>query len=62
MVAWWDPQSFSNRAHAVSDPAEIDFDPPEVQAAFDYAMNNIGGGLNDLRATSLVDAVRKSLA
>ncbi|WP_406731296.1 serine hydrolase domain-containing protein [Streptomyces sp. NBC_01794] len=157
VAAWRDPESFSNRAYAVTDPAEIDFDSPEVQAAelpasngistahglarmyaaligevdgvrlltsetlasatkeqasgkdqvmlipsrfssgymlptetnpmigpnsfghtgrggslgfadpehgiaFGYAMNNIIGGHNDLRATSLVDAVRKSLA
>ncbi|MBZ6290979.1 beta-lactamase family protein [Streptomyces olivaceus] len=156
VAAWRDPQSFSNRAYAVTDPAAIDFDSPEVQAAelpasngigtahglarmyaaligevdgvrllasetlasatreqangkdqvmlipsrfssgymlptetnpmigpnsfghtgrggslgfadpehgiaFGYAMNNIIGGLDDLRATSLVDAVRKSL-
>ncbi|MEU6817824.1 serine hydrolase domain-containing protein [Streptomyces sp. NPDC046860] len=157
VAAWRDPESFSNRAYAVTDPAAIDFDSPEVQAAelpasngigtahglarmyaaligevdgvrlltsetlasatkeqasgkdqvmlipsrfssgymlptetnpmigsnsfghtgrggslgfadpvqgiaFGYAMNNIVGGLDDLRATSLVDAVRKSLA
>ncbi|MDI9883844.1 serine hydrolase domain-containing protein [Streptomyces sp. HNM0645] len=157
VAAWRDPESFSNRAYAVTDPAAIDFDSPEVQAAelpasngigtahglarmyaaligevdgvrllasetlasatkeqasgkdqvmlipsrfstgymlptetnpmigpnsfghtgrggslgfadpehgiaFGYAMNNIIGGLDDLRATSLVDAVRKSLA
>ncbi|MFD3651587.1 serine hydrolase domain-containing protein [Streptomyces cyaneofuscatus] len=157
VAAWRDPESFSNRAYAVTDPAEIDFDSPKVQAAelpasngistahglarmyaaligevdgvrlltsetlasatkeqaggkdqvmlvpsrfssgymlptetnpmigpnsfghtgrggslgfadpehgiaFGYAMNNIIGGPNDLRATSLVDAVRKSLA
>ncbi|MFF6926496.1 MULTISPECIES: serine hydrolase domain-containing protein [Streptomyces] len=157
VAAWRDPKSFSNRAYAVTDPAAIDFDSPEVQAAelpasngigtahalarmyaaligevdgvrlltsetlasaakeqasgkdqvmlipsrfssgymlptetnpmigpnsfghtgrggslgfadpeqgiaFGYAMNNIIGGLDDLRATSLVDAVRKSLA
>ncbi|MCX5422506.1 serine hydrolase domain-containing protein [Streptomyces sp. NBC_00078] len=157
VAAWRDPESFSNRAYTVTDPAEIDFDSPEVQAAelpasngistahglarmyaaligevdgvrlltsetlasatkeqasgkdqvmlipsrfssgymlptetnpmvgpnsfghtgrggslgfadpnhgiaFGYAMNNIIGGPNDLRATSLVDAVRKSLA
>ncbi|MFD5257492.1 serine hydrolase domain-containing protein [Streptomyces bobili] len=156
VAAWRDPESFSNRAYAVTDPAEIEFDSPEVQAAelpasngistahglarmyaaligevdgvrlltsetlasatkeqasgkdqvmlipsrfssgymlptetnpmiepssfghtgrggslgfadpehgiaFGYAMNNIIGGPNDLRATSLVDAVRKSL-
>ncbi|MFG3211081.1 serine hydrolase domain-containing protein [Streptomyces tendae] len=157
VAAWRDPESFSNRAYAVTDPASIDFDSSEVQAAelpasngistahglarmyaaligevdgvrlltsetlasatkeqasgkdqvmlipsrfssgymlptetnpmigpnsfghtgrggslgfadpeqgiaFGYAMNNIIGGPNDLRATSLVDAVRKSLA
>ncbi|MBQ0988430.1 beta-lactamase family protein [Streptomyces sp. F63] len=157
VAAWRDPESFSNKAYAVTDPAAIDFDSPEVQAAelpasngigtahglarmyaaligevdgvrlltsetlasatkeqasgkdqvmlipsrfssgymlptetnpmigpnsfghtgrggslgfadpvqgiaFGYAMNNIVGGLDDLRATSLVDAVRKSLA
>ncbi|MFH9576311.1 serine hydrolase domain-containing protein [Streptomyces sp. NPDC017454] len=157
VAAWRDPNSFSNRAYAVTDPAAIDFDSPGVQAAelpasngigtahglarmyaaligkvdgvrlltsetlasatkeqasgkdqvmlitsrfssgymlptetnpmigphsfghtgrggslgfadpehgiaFGYAMNNIIGGPNDLRATSLVDAVRKSLA
>jgi CubicO group peptidase (beta-lactamase class C family) len=157
VAAWRDPESFSNRAYAVTDPAAIDFDSPDVQAAelpssngistahglarmyaaligkvdgvrlltsetlasatkeqasgkdqvmlvpsrfssgymlptetnpmigpnsfghtgrggslgfadpehgiaFGYAMNNIIGGLDDLRATSLVDAVRKSLA
>ncbi|MFJ3342300.1 serine hydrolase domain-containing protein [Streptomyces diastaticus] len=157
VAAWRDPESLSNRAYAVTDPAAIDFDSPEVQAAelpasngigtahalarmyaaligevdgvrlltsetlasaakeqasgkdqvmlipsrfssgymlstetnpmigpnsfghtsrggslgfadpeqgiaFGYAMNNIIGGLDDLRATSLVDAVRKSLA
>ena len=33
VAAWRDPNSFSNRAYAVTDPAEIDFDSPEVQAA-----------------------------
>ncbi|WP_406369457.1 beta-lactamase family protein [Streptomyces sp. NBC_00647] len=157
VAAWRDPESFSNRAYAVTDPAAIDFDSPKVQAAelpssngigtarglarmyaaligevdgvrlltletlasatkeqasgkdqvmlipsrfssgymlptqtnpmtgpsafghtgrggslgfadpehgiaFGYAMNNIIGGADDMRATSLVDAVRKSLA
>ncbi|MFI1438745.1 serine hydrolase domain-containing protein [Streptomyces fructofermentans] len=157
VAAWRDPESFSNRAYAVTDPATIDFDSPKVQAAelpssngigtarglarmyaaligevdgvrlltletldsatkeqasgkdqvmlipsrfssgymlptrtnpmtgpsafghsgrggslgfadpehgiaFGYAMNNIIGGADDMRATSLVDAVRKSLA
>lgn len=157
VAAWRDPESFSNRAYTITDPAAIDFDSPDVQAAelpasngigtahglarmyaaligevdgvrllasdtlasatkeqasgkdqvllipsrfssgymlptetnpligpnsfghtgrggslgfadpehgiaFGYAMNNIIGGLDDLRATSLVDAVRNSLA
>nr|WP_145488013.1 MULTISPECIES: serine hydrolase domain-containing protein [Streptomyces] len=33
VAAWRDPNSFSNRAYAVTDPAQIDFDSPEVQAA-----------------------------
>ncbi|EST29931.1 hypothetical protein M878_19450 [Streptomyces roseochromogenus subsp. oscitans DS 12.976] len=32
VAAWRDPNSFSNRAYAVTDPAQIDFDEPEVQA------------------------------
>lgn len=42
VAAWRDPQSFSNRAYAVTDPAEIDFDSPEVQAAELPASNGIG--------------------
>ncbi len=33
VAAWRDPDSLSNRAFAVTDPAAIDFDAPEVQAA-----------------------------
>ncbi|TDC24289.1 class A beta-lactamase-related serine hydrolase [Streptomyces sp. 8K308] len=40
--AWRDPNSFSNRAYAVTDPSEIDFDSPEVQAAELPASNGIG--------------------
>ncbi|NED19638.1 beta-lactamase family protein [Streptomyces sp. SID9913] len=42
VAAWRDPNSFSNRAYAVTDPAEIDFDSPEVQAAELPASNGIG--------------------
>ncbi|MGR3936459.1 hypothetical protein LCH29_26650, partial [Streptomyces sp. BRA346] len=35
---------------------------PEHGNAFGYAMNNIIGGPNDVRATLLVDAVQMSLA
>ncbi len=37
-----DPDSFSNRAFAVTDPAEIDFGSPEVQAVELPASNGIG--------------------
>ncbi len=40
--AWRDPNSFSNRAFAVTDPAAIDFDSPEVQAAELPSSNGIG--------------------
>ncbi|WP_030219040.1 serine hydrolase domain-containing protein [Streptomyces bikiniensis] len=40
--AWRDPNSFSNRAYAVTDPAAIDFDSPEVQAAELPSSNGIG--------------------
>ncbi|MHB9858581.1 serine hydrolase domain-containing protein [Streptomyces sp. YIM S03343] len=41
VAAWRDPSSFSNRAYAVTDPTEIDFDSPEVQAAELPASNGI---------------------
>jgi len=41
-AAWSDPNSLSNRAFAVTDPAGIDFDAPEVQAAELPASNGIG--------------------
>ncbi|KOV59177.1 serine hydrolase domain-containing protein [Streptomyces sp. MMG1121] len=42
VAAWRDPDSLSNRAYAVTDPAEIDFNSPEVQAAELPASNGIG--------------------
>ncbi|MFC7308448.1 serine hydrolase domain-containing protein [Streptomyces monticola] len=42
VAAWRDPNSFSNRAYMVTDPAAIDFDSPEVQAAELPASNGIG--------------------
>ncbi|MBT2526669.1 beta-lactamase family protein [Streptomyces sp. ISL-99] len=42
VAAWRDPNSFSNRAFAVTDPAVIDFDSPEVQAAELPSSNGIG--------------------
>lgn len=41
VAVWRDPNSFSNRAYAVTDPAEIDFDSPAVQAAELPASNGI---------------------
>ncbi|MFI1092098.1 serine hydrolase domain-containing protein [Streptomyces sp. NPDC020917] len=41
-AAWSDPNSLSNRAFAVTDPAAIDFNVPEVQAAELPASNGIG--------------------
>ncbi|MFF0054927.1 serine hydrolase domain-containing protein [Streptomyces microflavus] len=42
VAAWCDPNSFSNRAYAVTDPAAIDFDSSEVQAAELPSSNGIG--------------------
>ncbi|OII70404.1 serine hydrolase domain-containing protein [Streptomyces sp. CC77] len=42
VAAWRDPNSFSNRAFAVTNPAAIDFDSPEVQAAELPSSNGIG--------------------
>lgn len=42
VAAWSDPGSLSNRAFAITDPADIDFDAPEVQAAELPASNGIG--------------------
>jgi hypothetical protein len=33
VAAWRDPNSLSNRTYAITDPANIDFDSPEVQGA-----------------------------
>ncbi|WP_210585027.1 serine hydrolase domain-containing protein [Streptomyces sp. GESEQ-35] len=41
VAAWRNPKSFSNRAYAVTDPTEIDFDSPEVQAVELPASNGI---------------------
>lgn len=62
VAAWRDPESFSNRAYAVTDPAEIDFDSPAVQAAELPASNGIGTarGLARMYAALIgeVDGVR----
>ncbi|MGI5436772.1 serine hydrolase domain-containing protein [Streptomyces shenzhenensis] len=62
VAAWRDPESFSNRAYAVTDPAAIDFDSPEVQAAELPASNGIGTahGLARMYAALIgeVDGVR----
>ncbi|MFJ4872144.1 serine hydrolase domain-containing protein [Streptomyces sp. NPDC088757] len=42
IAAWRDPNSLSNRAFAVTDPAAIDFDSPQVQAAELPSSNGIG--------------------
>ncbi|MFF5366525.1 serine hydrolase domain-containing protein [Streptomyces sp. NPDC013187] len=42
VAAWRDPNSFSNRAFAVTYPSEIDFNMPEVQAAELPASNGVG--------------------
>ncbi|MEU6351028.1 serine hydrolase domain-containing protein [Streptomyces sp. NPDC047072] len=42
VAAWRDPNSLSNRAFAVTDPTEIDFNSPEVQAAELPSSNGIG--------------------
>ncbi|WP_328749144.1 beta-lactamase family protein [Streptomyces sp. NBC_00285] len=62
VAAWRDPESFSNRAYAVTDPAAIDFDSPKVQAAELPASNGIGTarGLARMYAALIgeVDGVR----
>ena len=62
VAAWRDPNSFSNRAYAVTDPAEIDFDAPAVQAAELPASNGISTarGLARMYAALIgeVDGVR----
>jgi CubicO group peptidase (beta-lactamase class C family) len=42
VAAWRDPSSLSNRAFAVTDPTEIDFNSAEVQAAELPSSNGIG--------------------
>ncbi|MBB5934340.1 serine hydrolase domain-containing protein [Streptomyces zagrosensis] len=42
VAAWSDPHSLSNRAFQVTDPANIDFNSPEVQAAELPSSNGIG--------------------
>jgi CubicO group peptidase (beta-lactamase class C family) len=42
VTAWRDPASLSNRAFAVTDPAQLDFNAPEVQAAELPSSNGIG--------------------
>ncbi|NLU75509.1 beta-lactamase family protein [Streptomyces sp. HNM0575] len=42
VAAWRDPNSFSNRAFQVTNPAEMDFNSPEVQAAELPSSNGIG--------------------
>jgi CubicO group peptidase (beta-lactamase class C family) len=42
VAAWRDPNSLSNRAFAATDPAGIDFNSPEVQAAELPSFNGIG--------------------
>lgn len=62
VAAWRDPNSLSNRAFAVTDPANIDFDSPEVQAAELPSSNGIGTahGLARMYAALIgeVDGVR----
>ncbi|MFD8965754.1 serine hydrolase domain-containing protein [Streptomyces sp. NPDC059568] len=62
VAAMLDPNSLSNRAFAVTDPAEIDFNSPEVQAAELPASNGIGTarGLARMYAALIgeVDGVR----
>ncbi len=62
VAAWRDPNSLSNRVFAVTDPAEIDFNSPAVQAAELPASNGIGTahGLARMYAALIgeVDAVR----
>ncbi|ANW19542.1 serine hydrolase domain-containing protein [Streptomyces clavuligerus] len=62
VAAWRDPNSLSNRAYAVTDPANIDFDSPDVQAAELPSSNGIGTarGLARMYAALIgeVDGVR----
>lgn len=62
VAAWRDPESFSNRAYTVTDPAAIDFDSPKMQAAELPSSNGIGTarGLARMYAALIgeVDGVR----
>ncbi|MDX2543755.1 serine hydrolase domain-containing protein [Streptomyces sp. WI04-05B] len=62
VAAWRDPNSLNNRAFQVTDPAEIDFNSPEVQAAELPSSNGIGTarGLARMYAALIgeVDGVR----
>ncbi|MFD7815612.1 serine hydrolase domain-containing protein [Streptomyces sp. NPDC059785] len=62
VAAWRDPNSLSNRAYSVTDPAQIDFNSPEVQAAELPASNGVGTarGLARMYASLIgeVDGVR----
>ncbi|MGP3977869.1 serine hydrolase domain-containing protein [Streptomyces sp. 8N114] len=62
VAAWRDPNSFSNRAFQVTDPPEIDFNSPDVQAAELPASNGIATarGLARMYAALIgeVDGVR----
>mgnify|MGYP001056632453 CR=1 FL=1 len=52
------PNSFGHTGRSGS----LGFADPEHNIAFGYAMNHIIGGPDDVRAMSLVDAVRRSPA
>ncbi|MGW7485692.1 serine hydrolase domain-containing protein [Streptomyces sp. NPDC054786] len=62
VAAWRDPNSFSNRAYRVTEPAAIDFNSPDVQAAELPASNGISTarGLARMYASVIgeVDGVR----
>jgi CubicO group peptidase (beta-lactamase class C family) len=51
------PSSFGHTGRG----GALAFADPEHGVAFGYAMNNVIGGTDDVRAASLVDAVRRSL-
>lgn len=51
------PSSFGHAGRGGS----LAFADPEHGVAFGYTMNNVIGGSDDVRAASLVDAVRRSL-
>lgn len=57
-----DPMTGPNAFGHTGRGGSLGFADPEHGIAFGYAMNDIIGGPNDVRATSLVEAVRRSLA